>query len=130
MNQSGNAQEVVRRFWDRVEARDWNGAAGLLAEDFVAEWPHSRERFRGRDTYIAMNRAYPEGWRIEVKRVIEEGDVVACEVRVPFGDLVSHLAGFYEVHDGLIRRGTEYWVDEGGQEPPEWRRPFSELITS
>jgi hypothetical protein len=58
--------EVVRRFWDRVEARDWERAGELLAGDFVSDWPHSAERFRGRDNYIAMNRAYPEGWRIEV----------------------------------------------------------------
>ncbi len=121
-----DAAGVVRRFWELVEARDWDGAGDLLAEDFVAEWPHSLERFRGRDAYISMNRAYPEGWRIEVQRVVADGDVVACEVRVPMGEQVSHLAAFYEVRDGLIRWGTEYWVDRGEQPPPEWRRAFSE----
>lgn len=123
------SENLVQLFWEHVEDRNWDGAAALLAEDFVAEWPHSLERFRGRDAYISMNKAYPEGWRIELRRVVAEGDVVACEVRVPLGNQVSHLAAFYEVEDGLIRRGTEYWVDEGDQEPPEWRRPFSEPIS-
>jgi ketosteroid isomerase-like protein len=118
--------EVVRRFWDRVQARDWQGAGDLLAGDFVADWPHTRERFRGRDNYIGMNRAYPEGWRIEVGRVVSEGDLVVAEVRVPLGDQVSHVAAFYEVRDGRIARSTEYWVDQGEQRPPAWRRPYSE----
>lgn len=118
--------EVVRRFWDRVETRDWEGAGELLADRFVADWPHTRERFRGRDNYIAMNRAYPEGWHIEVGRVVGEGDLVVAEARVSLGDRVSHVAAFYEVRDGRIERSTEYWVDQGEQQPPEWRRPYSE----
>jgi ketosteroid isomerase-like protein len=118
--------EVVGRFWERVEARDWDGAGGLLAEDAEFEWPHTRERFRGRDNVIGMNRAYPEGWHIEVLRILGQGDVVVSQVRVTLGDAVSHAASFFEVRDGLIRRATELWVDEGHQEPPEWRGQFSE----
>jgi ketosteroid isomerase-like protein len=118
--------DVIRRFWERVEARDWDGAGALLADDVEFDWPHTRERFRGRDNVIGMNRAYPEGWHIEVLRILGHGDVVVSYVRVPLGDAVSQAASVFEVRDGLIRRATELWVDEGHQKPPQWRRRFTE----
>lgn len=33
-----------------------------------------------------MNRAYPEGWSMDLLRVLDAGDVVVSEVRVPFKD--------------------------------------------
>jgi ketosteroid isomerase-like protein len=121
--------EVVFRFWDRIEARDWDAVGRLLADDVEFEWPHSLERFRGRDSVVGVNRAYPEGWSIEVLRVLEAGDVVVSEVRVPFrNEAVFYVASFFEVRDGLIRRAVEYWVEAGQEEPPEWRRAFGERL--
>ena len=118
--------EVVGRFWERVEARDWDRAGELLAGDAEFEWPHTRERFRGRANVIGMNRAYPEGWHIEILRILGEGEAVVSLVRVTLGDAVSHAASFFEVRDGLIRGATELWVDEGQQDPPDWRAPWRE----
>ena len=117
--------EVVRRFWDSIEARDWDAAGALLDEQVTFEWPHSGERFVGRDVVIGMNRAYPEGWRIEVQRIIADGPSVVSLVRVPLGADVSLAASFFEVRDGSIHRAVELWVDERSREPPEWRRPFA-----
>jgi ketosteroid isomerase-like protein len=118
--------DVVRAYWGRIEARDWDAVGALLAEDVEVEWPHTLERFRGRDDVVGVNREYPEGWRIEVLRVLGAGDVVVSEVRVPFQDQAVFLvASFFEVRDGLIRRATEYWVETGHQEPPRWRRRFA-----
>ena len=117
-------------YWERIDARDWDAVGRLLAEDVVVDWPHSRERFRGPDNVVGMNRAYPEGWSIEVLRVLDAGDVVVSEVRVPFRDqAVFFVASFFEVRDGRIRRVVEYWVEAGQEEPPEWRRPFGERTT-
>ena len=74
-----------------------------------------------------MNRSHPApNWRIELRRTIVEGDVVVCEVRVPADDGVSFCAAFYEVRDGRVRRGTEYWVDEDPAAAPEWRAQWRE----
>ncbi|MEU7723984.1 hypothetical protein AB0B78_01810 [Streptomyces sp. NPDC040724] len=35
---------VVAQLWERIGARDWDGVAGLIAEDAVIEWPVSGER--------------------------------------------------------------------------------------
>jgi ketosteroid isomerase-like protein len=123
------AAEVVRRYWDRIEARDWDGAGALLADEVEFEWPHSLERFRGRENVVGFNREYPEGWSIEVLRVLDAGPAVVSEVRVPFRDeAVFYVASFFEVRDGLIRRAVEYWVEAGHEEPPEWRRAFGERL--
>lgn len=119
--------DVVRRYWDRIEARDWDGAGALLADDVEVEWPHTRERFHGRHNVVGYNREYPEGWSIEVLRVLDAGDAVVSEVRVPFRDeAVFSVASVFEVRDGLISRAVEYWVEDGQEEPPEWRRKFGE----
>ncbi|MGH2663654.1 MAG: hypothetical protein ACRDH8_12810 [Actinomycetota bacterium] len=44
-------------------------------------------------------------------------------------DVWTELEGQPVVRDGLIRRGTEYWVDEAEQEPPDWRRVYSEPMS-
>ena len=50
MKRERDNAEAVRRLWERFEARDWGAAAHELQEDFVADWPHTGERIRGRET--------------------------------------------------------------------------------
>ncbi|WP_435886121.1 hypothetical protein [Streptomyces erythrochromogenes] len=42
------SSRVVEALWERIQARDWDGVAGLVAEDAVVEWPASGERIVGR----------------------------------------------------------------------------------
>jgi len=110
--------EVVAQLWSRVRARDWVGVGDLLAEDFVLEWPHDLVRLRGRADFVEFNRSYPEGWSIEVLRIVAEGSTVVSEVRVPHPTVGPHYAlSFFEVEDGLITSGREYWVAEAYEEP-------------
>ena len=48
--------ETVRALWERLEARDWDGARATLADGFVCDYPHTGERFGSPDAFIAMNR--------------------------------------------------------------------------
>ncbi|MFE6098760.1 nuclear transport factor 2 family protein [Streptomyces laurentii] len=119
--------KVVEALWDRIEARDWDGAAALVAEDAVVEWPVSRERIVGRDDFIAVNREYPEGWSIRVLRIVADGDEAVSEVEVPHEGLgVFRAVSFWSVRDGRIVRGTEYWTTLGGDPRPEWRAAYVE----
>jgi ketosteroid isomerase-like protein len=118
--------DAVRRFWELLEARAWDDAADLLAEDFVCDWPNTGERFRGRDNFMDMNKAYPiPDWHIEVLRTVVDGPNVAAEVRVPSSSGLDFCLGFYEVVDGRIRRATEYWVEQRLQSPA-WRAQWVE----
>ncbi|MFF3727548.1 nuclear transport factor 2 family protein [Streptomyces erythrochromogenes] len=123
------SSRVVEALWDRIQARDWDGVAGLIAEDAVVEWPVSGERIVGRQNYVAVNREYPEGWAIRVLRVVAAGDEVVSEVEVPHeGVGVFRAASFWTVRDGLIVRGREYWTTYGADPRPEWRVPFVEAM--
>lgn len=122
-------REVVARFWERMSAADWEGVAGLLADDFVAEWPQSAERIRGRAAFVAVNRHYPGSWAIAVRRVVADGDRVATEVGMTdrTGERASVVAvSFFELRDGRIARETDWWPEPYAA--PAWRSRWVEPI--
>lgn len=122
-----DSSRVVEALWERVQARDWAGVAELVAEDAVVEWPISGERIVGSANFVAVNREYPEGWAINVLRILADGDEVVSEVEVPHEDLgVFRAASFWTVRDGRIVRGREYWTTLGADPRPEWRAAFVE----
>jgi ketosteroid isomerase-like protein len=124
-----DAKRVIEAYWARMEVRDWDGVAELLAEDAVVEWPDTAERFVGREAYVRVNREYPEGWSIRVLRVVadtDHSDQVVSEIEVPQKDVgVFRAASFFTVRDGLIVSATEYWTTVGGEAPPVWRAGMS-----
>ena len=110
--------EVVEQLWSRIQARDWAGVGELLVEDFVLEWPHDQVRLRGRADFVEFNRSYPEGWSIEVLRIVAHGNTVVSEVRVPHPTVGPHYAlSFTKVDAGRITSCREYWVLEAYEEP-------------
>src|SRR5918912_815876 len=80
-----SADAVITGFLGRVQARGVAGFGQRLAPDVAVEWPASGERFRGREAVVAVNREYPEGWSIDVVRVVPAPDreTVVSEVEVP-----------------------------------------------
>lgn len=107
---SMDSSKAVEALWERVQARDRDGVAGLVVEDAVIEWPVSGERIVGRENYSAVNREYPEGWAIRVLRIVADGDEVVSEVEVPYEGIgVFRAVSFWYVQKGQIVRGREYW---------------------
>lgn len=115
---------VVRRFFELMQARDWDAAGNLLSPDLHIGFTATGEQFDG-SNFLAMNRAYPEGWSIDVIETIPDGDRVAAQIRVTHGDDVFWCAGFYTIRSGTITDGVEHWVTEHADTPPIWRRPFT-----
>lgn len=113
--------DVVRAFWQRMEARDWVGARALLADDVAVVWPATRERFIGADGFIEVNQRYPGDWHIDVRKVMADRDEVFAWVEVRLGDQLSLCAQRAVVEDRKIRSSVDLWVDEGGETPPPWR---------
>jgi ketosteroid isomerase-like protein len=117
------AAEVVTRLWTAMQERDWDGVASCIAPEVVIEWPHTGERFTSRDAYVGVNRAYPEGWQLALRRVLGDADSVAALVVVEQDAQVFHCCAFYEVDAGRVTNGAEYWLTVGLETPPAWRRP-------
>lgn len=121
--------DVVRTFWERMAVRDWEGVRAVLSPEVVVDWVETAERFTGPDAVVRVNAEYPEGWSIEVLRIVADGDVVVAEVEVPHRDVgVFRVAALMTVAGGLITRSVEYWNHVGGAEPPAWRAGWAERI--
>ena len=62
--------DVVRRLFERMEARDWAGAGELVAPEAVIEWPATGERFTGAgfvaggvELWVTAGSEDPPAWR-------------------------------------------------------------------
>ena len=124
------ADEIVAELWRRIQARDWASVRELLAEDFVLEWPHELVRISGPDNFVEFNRSYPEGWSIEVLRIVADGNAAVSEVRVPHPTVGPYYAlSFFETESDRIARGREYWVEESYEKPAgERTRWFEPMV--
>ncbi|WP_399885743.1 nuclear transport factor 2 family protein [Streptomyces sp. BBFR51] len=122
---AGEPTATVREFWARMQARDWAGLGALLADDLVVEWPVSAERIVGRADFVSVNAEYPEGWSIEVIRVVADGETVVSEVEVPHETMGVHrVVSLWTVRAGRITDGREYWTQPGSDPSPQWRAAF------
>ena len=123
-------RHVVEELWRRCEAADF-AVGDLLHDDFVCDWPLSRERIRGRESFIAVNAHYPGRWRIRVQRILSEEDTVVTVAALTNAENVAETAlaiSFFELHDGRIARLTEYWPEPELYEAPAWRAQWVERI--
>lgn len=120
--------EPVRLLWERMEARDWDAVAEQLHPDVVVDWPNTAERMRGRDNYLAVQREYPEGWHIEVLRIVDGGNHVVSEVRVDHERKRFFVCSFFELAGERIVRAVEYWSEGEPLQPPAWRAPWTEPL--
>jgi hypothetical protein len=106
---------------------DFRGAGGLLADDFVLNYPQSREHMRGRENWVALNQEYPAAgrWSFQVHRLIVENHQAVTEVTV--SDIVNQfmLVSFFQARDGSIQRMIEYWPDPF--DPPGMRAHLVEM---
>lgn len=116
--------DVVRRLLDSMQARDWRSANDCVSPSAMIVWPASGEAFTG-PAFVAVNEAYPEGWKITIVDVLEQDDRVAARFRVDHDDNVFWCAGFYTVDGGRIIEGVEHWLTENSEAPPAWRAGFN-----
>ena len=119
-----DAAEVVRGVWEGMEARDWDRVRSLLDDGLVVDWPQTRERIRGGDAYVALNRAYPGDWHIEVVDCFAAGSRAALRAVITDGPAIFLASGFYRVADGRIAEAVELFAEP--TEPPYDRSQWTE----
>ncbi|MFB0627975.1 nuclear transport factor 2 family protein [Streptomyces sp. AB3(2024)] len=130
--------KVVAQLWERIEARDWDGVAALIAEDAVIEWPVSGERIVGRANFVAVLRDEGEDsadderslGAVEVLRILADGDLVVTEVEIPEEHVVYRAVSLWTVCDGEIVGAREYWTSPGQDPAPRWRAVYVEPLVA
>src|SRR5260370_35556167 len=103
-------QQAVERLWQAFDTPDFEAAGEVLHDDFIAEWPQSREPMH-KDNFLAVNKNYPGTWRITILRIIAEGDQVATEVRIDIDGRTDYAVSFYGLPDGKLIKETYYCPD-------------------
>ena len=123
-----SAESVVREFWRLMASNDFFSVRAVLAEGFVQEWPQSKERIRGADSFARLNAEYPANgpWIFQINRLVASEDEVVTQVSVSDGVQQAEPVSFFTVVGGEITRLVEYWPEPYAA--PENRRHFTEQL--
>ncbi len=128
--------QIPSRLWHLFGEQRWDDAKALLSEDFEAYWPQTRERIRGRDNFIEVNRRYPGTHKIDFQDSVyvydrwEQTYKVTTEVyiesKMPDGaEMKLYAVSMWDLDsEGLITGAQEFWAD--CSEPPAWRKDLVE----
>lgn len=121
-------ESVVREFWRLMASNDFFSVGAVLAEDFVMEWPQSKERIRGAENFARMNAEYPTAgrWEFRINRLVASGETVVTQVSVTDGPQSAEPISFFTVAHGKVTRLVEYWPEPFA--PAENRRRLTESM--
>jgi ketosteroid isomerase-like protein len=119
---------VVHEFWRLMATNDFHSVKAVLADDFVLDWPQSRERIRGADNFALLNTAYPAhgAWTFTLNRIVAGIGQATSDVEVSDGVMQARAITFFTIANGLITRIVEFWPEP--YEPPFDRTAFVEQI--
>ncbi len=122
------ASEIVREFFRRMNTNDFRLASELFSDDYVLEWPQSKERIRGRENFSRMNEEYPAHgrWRFVINRIVGNETEAVSDVSVTDGVIKARAITFTTVQDGKISKQVEYWPED--YPAPENRKHLVELM--
>jgi ketosteroid isomerase-like protein len=111
-----------------MQTNDYRAVGKYLSDDFVLEWPQSKERLRGRENFAQMNEAYPTHgrWNFIINRIIGSETEAVSDVSVSDDAVHARAITFFTTRDGKIVRMVEYWPEE--YPAPENRRHLVELM--
>lgn len=117
-------QQVIEALWAAFDRLAFEDVRPLLHDDFVCEWPQSREMIRGRDNFIAVNANYPGAWRITIRHLTACDDRVITEIEARDGAECHTAISFFWLRDGQIVHLREFWPDP--YPAPAWRSAWVE----
>jgi ketosteroid isomerase-like protein len=122
------AIELVKEFYRRMNTNDFRSAGQLFSDDYVLEWPQSKERIRGRDHFAAINEEYPAygRWMFTVNRIVGNESEAVSDVSITDGTQAARAITFTTIREGKIVKQIEYWPEN--YEAPENRKHLVELI--
>lgn len=122
------ASHVVQEFWRLMATNNFHAVAPVLAQDFVLEWPQSKERIRGAANFALLNTEYPARgqWVFTINRIVGSEKEAVSDVFVTDGVQQARAISFFTVEHGKITRMVEFWPEP--YEAPFDRSQFVERI--
>ena len=111
-----------------MASNDFNSVKDVLSDDFVMEWPQSKERIRGADNFVQLNSDYPtkDKWTFRINRLLAQGNEVVTQVSLTDGEQSAEPVSFFTIEQGKITKLMKYWPDPF--EPSANRRLVTELM--
>jgi ketosteroid isomerase-like protein len=105
--------DVVKRFWSLMSSNEFKSVGEVLSDDFVLEYPQSKERIRGRANFAAMNQEYPAHgrWKFTINRIIGDESDAVSDVSVTDGVQHARVISFFTISNGQIKKMVEFWPD-------------------
>jgi hypothetical protein len=128
MVESPSPESVVREFWCLMASNDFHSVKAVLAQEFIMDWPQSKERIRGAENFARMNAEYPTTgrWQFRINRLVASASEVVTQVSVTDGTQSAEPVSFFTVVGGKITRLVEYWPESFAA--PENRRHLTDPI--
>ena len=92
---------------------DFHSVAAILAQEFVLEWPQTKERIRGAERFAQMNDEYPAHglWRFTINRLFGDASEAVSDVTVTDGVRTDRAISFFTVAHGKVTRIVEFWPE-------------------
>jgi len=108
-----SAVEIAHEFWRLMASNDFDAVAGVLAPEFVLDWPQSKERIRGAGNFVRMNQEYPAHgrWQFSVHRIVGDDAEAVSDVSVTDGGQSARAISFFTVAQGRVTRIVEFWPE-------------------
>jgi ketosteroid isomerase-like protein len=121
-----NSRALVEQLWAAIKAKDWDAHDRLVADDYIQEWPQSKERILGKANSRAIKDGYPTERTPELRRILGCDDLWVMETTIDYGSEVALGVHVIELNAGKIVRETDYFSQPF--EAPAWRARWVEKI--
>jgi len=107
------AVEVAYEFWRLMGTNDFRSVTAILAQDFVLEWPQTKELIRGAERFARMNEEYPAHgpWRFTINQLVGTESEAVSDVTVTDGARTDRAITFFTVVHGKVTRIVEFWPE-------------------
>src|SRR5262249_40929191 len=112
LDETANTRRLVNDYVDSLEQRDWARFTALLDDDIVYEMPQSRERIRGKASFLQFNQEYPGDWHLRIRYVVADGHRARALINARVDDEPQDACAWFAMPDaGLITAITDYWPE-------------------